>query len=203
MQSLKLKCAALAFLCMVFDISFGQAARGKLGFQRPSSFYSDKSFSYDLKSLPDNKNPPNKIAGDLKNPEGTVVLEGQADINTAKEILENPEQIVFKENYIEVPFKKQQVVYRVSVGNISKHHSLKDPAVLDDLDNFIEQCSFETGEVPVLVTIEHDDLISCCRFMGYSSSSSLLSEPFYEARLNIGCVFNYKWHGNLNYYVRR
>jgi hypothetical protein len=209
MKFMKLICVVLAIICLVADVSLGQiagvspkkVAREKIGFQLPSSFYSDKSFSHDLKHLPDKKNTPNKIASDLNNPEGTVVLEGQADISIAKEMLENPEQIVLKANSIEVPFKKGQVVYWTNVENVSKHHSLSDPVVLKDLNDFIEKCSVEMNEVPARVTIEHDDYISCCQFMGYSSSSDLFSEPFYEARLNIGCVFNNKWPGRIYYYV--
>jgi hypothetical protein len=181
--------AVLFWILLLPHFVQGQGATNKNRGQLPSSFYPATGLQHDSRLLPDQQNSTTRMIENLQNPEGTLVLTGEADLQQTKEALNNFEAIVFTANYAEVPFHNGNTTYRVPAVRSSPHHSFKNTDVMIELRSYVQECFIQTNEVPASVSLAHVDRLKSCAFFSFRSKSQVARSPYYMARLNLFCVW--------------
>lgn len=184
----------LCLLCLCQLQPFGQdILLTRPGTSTTTSFYSRLQQQTDALTQKNIKNPVNKIVERIENPRGTVVLDADGSLDDLKAMINTPEKVLIKENYINLPHTTAEgVTYRIPVVSHSTHHSLTQQLVVDDLQLFIRECSVRKRIIPQYVTLKHSTVFDYCEFLGYKSLSGLFEGPYYQRRLNLSCVFIHK-----------
>ncbi|MCW3091049.1 MAG: hypothetical protein JWP81_2118 [Ferruginibacter sp.] len=192
-------------VCLLHLVDEAQVLTGKIRKPRSNSFYSEAHYKNDY--LPgraispgtngaprravwrNEKNSPNKVIDNLENPPGTLVLDGASELDDLKALINHPDEVLIKGRINNIPYKNGETIYRIPVTSSTSHHSLYDPPVLKEFNAFIDNCVLVKKEVPASVRLSHNNDLQACEFLSFKSISNLYSEPYFQRRLNLSCVF--------------
>ena len=191
-------------ICQTMAFSQPSLLSGEIRKPRQNSFYSRTHFTNDRlppdlgekpraggKPTPRQKfikNSNNSIVNNIDNPNGTLVVDADIAEADLASLAQDPSKIIFKEDYAEIGFLKDNTVYRIPIFNETKLN-LEDKLVINECNLTIRNCVTTRHEIPASATLTHKIADDYCHLLAYKSISNLFPVPYYQSRLNLSCVF--------------